>query len=151
MFHEGTRPRCLRFMYPCRWLSFSRSARTHSSSCISIPQLLSIVASLGHISRSPIVAVSKRNSRVGFVAMFLNCFHEYSMTTVTLPSHCWPNSLAKSKVSTHGTRSSTCVHLCRHSDSRNWAIIANILFFDANHRFSRRMGTMCGLVCETMK
>ena len=28
VFHEGTRPRCLRFMYPCRWLSFSRSARS---------------------------------------------------------------------------------------------------------------------------
>ena len=108
-------------------------------------------ASLGHISRSPIVAVSNRNSRVGLVAMFLNCFHEYSITTVTFPSHCCPNNLAKSKVSTHGTRSSTCVHRCRHSDSRNWAIVAKIPFFEANHRFSRRMGTMCGFVCETMK
>ena len=138
-------------LVPTDSASFSRSVRTHSSSCISIPQLLSMVASFGHISRSPIVAVSYRNSRVGFVAICLNCFQLYAMTTVTFPSHSCPKSFAKSKASRLGARSRICVHRCRHSDSKKLATTAHAGPMDANHRFTLRMGTMCGFVWETMK
>ena len=75
VFQEGTRPRCFNPM-PCLVDNLSLNVLTQSSSSISIPQLLSIVASLGHISFSPIVAVSYKNSRVGLLAICFMCFHE---------------------------------------------------------------------------
>ena len=51
---EGTRPR--REMETAR-LSFVRSSLAHSSSCTSMPQLASMVASFGHMVRSPSSAI----------------------------------------------------------------------------------------------